>query len=390
MTWVPPAPPATSDGSTSDGIVASSTGASAIRPYFDASNACSTSSIDVVPTWIRPRSSRASPPAAGNSGSPSRTRLTLATVPGVRMLPARQRIDGPTRHRVDEAVSSRFGSRPDDDRRRRDLLAALEHDARHARRRRSRIATTRAPVRISAPAARGRRGERLGERRRAAPGEHRLARGPAVVAGRSRRAAPRSCPPTTGPSPCSGRRARRASRAPPSRLERLRDEVGDRHREHAQDRASVVLAQPAERAAEPQAQERIAEARRPDLGRRLVAEVGEEAARAPARGGRTRRTTVASSADQPRIASTDAARSAPQRDRPTIGLGREDARPPGDTSDRPCFVSPSSRATDGRSRPTVWASDGTRTPGASSSVTVAPPIRSRASRTSTLRPPVAR
>ena len=68
MTCVPSAAPATSDGSTSDGIVASSTGLSEIRPYFEASNARSTSSIDVVPTWIRPRSSRASPAAAGNVG----------------------------------------------------------------------------------------------------------------------------------------------------------------------------------------------------------------------------------------------------------------------------------------------------------------------------------
>ena len=152
MTCVPAAAPATSDGSTSDGIVASSTGLSEIRPYFDASNARSTSSIDVVPTWMRPRSSRASPAAAGNSGRPSRTRLTLATVPGVRMLAARQRSDGPSVTGSTRPVSRRFGSMPE-------TIAGASISSPPssttpvATPSTARMDATRAEVRISAPAA---------------------------------------------------------------------------------------------------------------------------------------------------------------------------------------------------------------------------------------------
>ena len=44
-TCVPAGAPSTSDGSTSDGIVASRTGSSETRPYFDASNARSIASM---------------------------------------------------------------------------------------------------------------------------------------------------------------------------------------------------------------------------------------------------------------------------------------------------------------------------------------------------------
>ena len=84
ITCVPAGAPSTSDGSTSDGIVASSTGVSDVRPYFAASNARSIASIPGA-TRIRPRRSCSSSPAAAvNRGSRSTTRLTLATTPGVR------------------------------------------------------------------------------------------------------------------------------------------------------------------------------------------------------------------------------------------------------------------------------------------------------------------
>ena len=81
-------------------------------------------------TTIRPRSSRsASPPAAGKTGSFFRARLTLATTPGVRMLPARQRSDGPTATGSTSPTSVRFGIEPGDDGAGRDLLARREDDA---------------------------------------------------------------------------------------------------------------------------------------------------------------------------------------------------------------------------------------------------------------------
>ena len=52
-------------------------------------------------------------PRRGTRGVPSSTRLTFATDPGVRMLPARQRIDGPTVTGSTSEVSSCFGSRPE-------------------------------------------------------------------------------------------------------------------------------------------------------------------------------------------------------------------------------------------------------------------------------------
>ncbi len=153
MTCVPSGASATSDGSTSDGIVASSTGDVGSRPYFDGSNARSTSSIEVVPTWIRPRSSRASPPAAGTSGRPSSTRLTLASRPGVRMFVARQRSAGPSVTGSTSLVRSCCGSRPDTTA--GAVISSPEASATPVTAPSSVVtATTRASVRISAPASR--------------------------------------------------------------------------------------------------------------------------------------------------------------------------------------------------------------------------------------------
>ena len=58
----------------SDGIVASSVGSSLMWPYFTASIACSTASIE-GPITMRPASRSASPP--WNAGSPDSAKFTL-------------------------------------------------------------------------------------------------------------------------------------------------------------------------------------------------------------------------------------------------------------------------------------------------------------------------
>jgi len=74
------------------GIVASRYGCSEIRPYFESSNARSRSSR-LGATTIRPcRRSPSTPPIAGR---PSRTKVTFATTPGVRMCSTRQPRVGP-------------------------------------------------------------------------------------------------------------------------------------------------------------------------------------------------------------------------------------------------------------------------------------------------------
>src|SRR3989304_4703264 len=88
MTCVPSGAPDTSVGSASEGIVASSTGVSLGRPYFEASKARSMGSMPGA-TRIRPRRSRSSPFAAGKRGTTDRTRVTLAPTPGRRMVAAR-------------------------------------------------------------------------------------------------------------------------------------------------------------------------------------------------------------------------------------------------------------------------------------------------------------
>ena len=79
--------------------------------------------------------------------------MTLATVPGVRMLPARQRMDGPTVTGSTRDVSSCLGSSPDTT-----VGAAISSPDASATpvTAPSRVvtATTFDPVRISAPAAR--------------------------------------------------------------------------------------------------------------------------------------------------------------------------------------------------------------------------------------------
>jgi len=64
-------------------------------------------------------------------------------------------------------------------------------------------------------------------------------------------------------------------------LEGLGHEVRHGHGQHAQDRPRVEPAQAAERPAEPQPEEGVAEARADDVGRRLVAKRRQEAAQHP-------------------------------------------------------------------------------------------------------------
>ena len=274
MTCVPSVAPATSDGSTRDGIVASRTGSSAIRPYFEASKACSSrvdrGRVDLDPT---PKQAR----VAGRRrelGQPVEHEVDLrhrARRPDVAGAPAHRRPDG---HRVHELREELLGVEAGDDARGRDLLAVLEHDARHGAVGGGDLDHAGAGADLGPGLERG-GGERVGERGRAALREHGLARGPAVVAGGigeehlGRARGPRAHRGVADAAPREGAADRLV-------LEGLRDEVGGRHREHAEDRPPVGLAETAERATQAQAEERVAEARGLDLGRGLVAEVREE------------------------------------------------------------------------------------------------------------------
>ena len=118
------------------------------------------------------------------------------------------------------------------------------------------------------------------------------------------------------------------------RLERLGHEVRDRHRQDPGDRPAVVPAEAAERPAEPEAGEGVAEPGRFDVGRRLGREVAEEARPASGRGGRTRR----SARRRPRTGPAGPRRSAPRR--PTARSRRRPGRArrrrtSGPTSDSP-------------------------------------------------------
>ena len=194
-----------------------------IRPYFDGVEGVlhrvDRGRVDLDPAAQQARDRRRRPgtPAAGRA-----TRLTLATEPGVRMLPARQRIDGPTVTGSTSVVSSCFGSSPETTAR-----AAISSPPSRTTpvTAPSRVVTcaTRAPVRISAPAARAAAASASDRADRAALREHGLARGAAVVAGGVGEEDLRSSPRTTAPSPCTGRRATRRSRGSPrSRTTRRR------------------------------------------------------------------------------------------------------------------------------------------------------------------------
>ncbi len=118
--------------------------------------------------------------------------------------------------------------------------------------------------------------KRIGQRARPAHGEHRLAGRSAVVAGRiaeedrGRARRPRPDRAVLDPAP-GDRRLDRIG------LERLGDEVRDRHRQDPQDRMGIALAEAAERPTQLQARERITQAGRLDVGRGLAGDLAEKA-----------------------------------------------------------------------------------------------------------------
>ena len=227
---------------------------------------------DLDPAAQQPRRRR---PRPGTRAGRRATRLTLATVPGVRMLPARQRSDGPSVTGSTRPVSRRFGSMPE-------TIAGASISSPPSSTTPVADAVDREDRRDPRggpdlrPGRLGRRGERVGERRRTAAGEDRLARRPAVVAGgvreqhRGRSRRPRAhrrvadaAPGERRPHGSESRTTPRRSRRPPPRAR-----AGSCGRRPCPARGT--------RGPSRRPEERVAEARRPDLGRRLVAEVGEE------------------------------------------------------------------------------------------------------------------
>ncbi len=273
ITWVPGSAPSMSDGSASDGIVASSIGASGRRPNFAASWARSIASIPVAMT-IRPRRTRASSPAAVNRGRPESTRLTLATVPGVRILPARHSSDGPTATGSASWVRARFGIDAGDHRPCAELLAVGKDDAGRAPVTRGDVRHVGAGPDLDAGRGGGCR-QRRGQGAWAAADEDRLAGRAAVVAGgvdeqhRGRSRRPRSHRGVLDAAP-------RERRLQCVGLERFGDEIRDRHRQDARDRPAVVLAEAAERPPEPEAGQGVTETGRFDVRRCLPGDLAEE------------------------------------------------------------------------------------------------------------------
>ena len=343
------------------------------RPYLAASCARSSASIPGA-TTIRPRSSRASSPAAVNRGSAGQREVDLgdrARRPDVARPPEQAR---PDRDRVGQPGQRPLRVDAGDDGAGGQLLAVGEHDAgRPAVARRDRDDLGAGPD-LDAGLARG----RLERRRPARPG--RPGRRPSGPPRRrrcrpSRRAAPRSCRPTTAPSRCTGCRARRSP--PGARRSRT---IRRRSRRSAIGRTRVIVrpsCRPRPRNVAPEAEpgERVAEPGRFDVGRRLGRDLAEEAgqrADEPVERRRSARRRAADRRSQPL--------GGPRRRRPTARSTSPSrpgakARTSGPTSDSPWRLRPRSRTTDGRSRPTVWARVGTRTPGASSDVPAAPPTR---------------
>ena len=201
--------------------------------------------------------------------------MTLATVPGVRMLPARQSRLGPTATGSARRVRARFGSMPATTARAVSSSPSASTTP-VARPSRDVMCATSAPVRISTPAAVA----AAASASASAPGPPR--------AKTVWPAAPPSLPAASieqdGGRPGRPRPHRRVLDAAPGdgrlervRLERLGDEVRDRHRQDAGDRPAVVLAEATERPPEAEPGQRVAETGRLDVRRRLPGDVAEEA-----------------------------------------------------------------------------------------------------------------
>ena len=261
MTCVPAFAPSTSDGSASDGIVASRIGDSLQRPYFVASKARSIASMPGA-TTIRPRSSASSPPAAGNDGQLLQREVDLghdAGRPDVAGAPAERR---PERHGVEQVEERALGSAPETT-----ALASIsvavgeDHagrapvaggDARRPRRRsrsrRRRLAPPRRAPRRARPGRPSRRPSRRPRRRRCR---------------RCPRAASRPSRPTTARPP---RSARRATRAPPERHPTRRTRRrGPRRPSAGRAAPSAIHPDPRPLKVRPRRSAEIASARRGDL-----------------------------------------------------------------------------------------------------------------------------
>ena len=264
-------PSGASDGSASDGIVASSTGSSLTCPYFTASIACSTASID-GPITIRPRSRSASPPA--NAGRPPEREVDRAVAPGWRMFSPRHTVVGPTATGSSSRIV-RFGSAADTTSGASSSVPSASATP-TARSPRVRIDDDLGP-RADLDAEAGGRGlERVGERVGAAPSEHRRSRRAAVGAGRVvqehlRRAR----------GPRAHRRVQHAARGErPAHgllLEHLLHQVRDRHRQRTDRLAAGPGAEVAERLAQLQPHDRVGQRGRRGVGRDRDLDVGEEA-----------------------------------------------------------------------------------------------------------------
>src|SRR6185503_11282955 len=186
----------------------------------------------------------------------------------------------PTQGRADrdgirELEEGPFRIQPGHDDRGRDLLTRGEGDAGDAvvARRDRGDARATADLGTRRPS---RRSERLGQRPRPADREDRLPRRSAVVAGRVAEEDGRGA---RGP-----RAEERVADAPPGDrrangigLERLGDEVGNRHRQDPQARVGVVLAKPPERSPELQSGQGVAQIWGLDVGWRPCRELRQEA-----------------------------------------------------------------------------------------------------------------
>ena len=382
-------PSGASDGSTSEGIVASSTRASGTRPYLEASKARSRSSIEVAPTRIRPRRRRAAssrPPAAGKSGRPDRPRFTRATRPGCRMLPARHRRFGPSSRGGRSPSSVRFGSRAD-----ATIGASISSpDARATPvTRPSRVvtSTTSAPVRISAP-----------KPRAAAASASASAPGPPLA-----KTVWPAAPPSLPAESASSAAVVPIDRAPSAVNAMARIAIAARTGSLSNDsptKSAMAIGRTRSswRAssfesclkARPSRSPVIASPRPAPLVAGGVASFSEAMNAASARTCRSNPThAAASAADHARSSSAVRAASAHRVTARPFGWGAK-ARTSGATRVSPWPRRPSSRATDGRRRPTVWKSPGARFPSASVRVSTVPPSVARRSSTSVRSPAFAR
>ncbi len=309
-------------------------------------------SMDDVPTWMRPRSFFASPPAAGNSRHPVQHEVDLgdgARCPDVARAPAHGR---PDRDRIHQARQQLLRVEARHDHRGRRSPRPMRARRRSPRRRRwsprrpsrscgSRRLQPARPHRAPPTARTGRP-----SRTRSRPRHHRRCR-------RRLRAGPTCCPPTTGPWRCSGRRARRRSR-------RIASLSNDSPTKSATAMASTRRIMrpsclPRPRNARP--------SRRPSRASPKPGPLMSGGASSPRsdrnrESDRTRRSystnDVASSSENARSDSTLLARSAYSVTARPSGCGAK-TRTSGATSESPWEARSSSRTTDGRSRPTVWA-----------------------------------